>query len=169
MASIVPRLLKSKPGADVYLAHGSTDPICRMVRPMILRAIPVTISALAALLLAANLASAAPAKAPVPAKSTMPAKAPEPPVTVEALLTQAQDATTKGDIELALRMAQSAIVADPARPGSYVALGDIYAETGHADYARDFYDAALGIDPSEPNALRGLSALEHGSTVNAAR
>ena len=93
----------------------------------------------------------------------------EPPVTVESLLTQAHEAAGRGETELALRLAQSAIVADPARPGSYVALGDIYAETGQADYARNFYDAALGIDPAEPNALKGLSALEHGSTVNAAR
>jgi Flp pilus assembly protein TadD len=132
---------------------------------MILRAIPV----LAALLLAANIASAAPAK--MPAK--MPAKAPvaEAPVTVESLLSQAQAATGRGEIELALRMAQSAIVADPARPGSYVALGDIYAQAGQADYARNFYDAALGIDPAEPRALKALSALDHGrtSSVNAAR
>lgn len=93
----------------------------------------------------------------------------EPPVTVESLLTQAHEAAGRGETELALRLAQSAIVADPARPGSYVALGDIYAEAGQGDYARNFYDAALGIDPSEPNALKGLSALEHGSRVNAAR
>jgi len=130
--------------------------------PMISRAIPV----LATLLLAANIASAAPAK--------MPAKAPaaEPPVTVESLLSQAQAATSRGDIELALRMAQSAIVADPARPGSYVALGNIYAQAGQADYARNFYDAALGIDPAEPGALKALSVLDHArasSSVNAAR
>lgn len=141
-----------------------------MVGPMILRAIPATISALvaswAALLLAANLASAAPAKAP--AKGL----APEPPVTVESLLTQAQAATGRGEIDLAVRLAQSAIVADPARPGSYVALGDIYAQAGQADYARNFYDAALGIDPAEPSALKALSALDGtrtSSRVNAAR
>jgi hypothetical protein len=50
-----------------------------------------------------------------------------------------------------------------------VALGDIYAGTGQPDYARSFYDAALGIDPSEPGALKALSALEQGATVNAAR
>jgi len=177
MASIVPGLSKSErgAGADVYLAHGSKDPICPMVRPMIRRTIPTAIAALAALFLAGNLACAAPAKAPVRAKS-MPAKAsagikaPEPPVTVESLLTQAQDATSRGEIELALRMAQSAIVADPARPGSYVALGDIYAQAGQADYARNFYDAALGIDPIHPAALKALAALDGGrSKVNAAR
>ena len=88
------------------------------------------------------------------------------------MLTQSQAATSRGDTELALRLAQSAIVADPARPGSYVALGDIYAQTGQADYARNFYDAALGIDPAEPSALKALSALDGtrtSSRVNAAR
>ena len=141
---------------------------------------PRAIPALAALFLAVSPAYAAPAKAPAagkaPAKSakvTAPAKppAPEPPVTVESLLTQSQAATGRGEIELALRLAQSAIVADPARPGSYVALGDIYAQTGQPDYARNFYDAALGIDPIDPGALKALAALDSGrsSRVNAAR
>ena len=122
--------------------------------------IPRTIPLLAALLLAATPVLATPAK-------------PTPPATVESLLADAHTATAKGDIELALRLAQSAIVADPARPTSYVALGDIYAETGQPDYARSFYDAALGIDPAEPSALRALSVLDHeqrtASTANAAR
>src|SRR5471032_3402890 len=133
-----------------------------MVPAMTSRTIPRFISFWAALLLATAPAFAAPAKAP---------KA-EPPITVESLLAQAHTAINKGDTELALRLAQSAIVADPARPTSYVALGDIYAEVGEADYARNFYDAALGIDPAEPNALKALSALDHGrtdTTANAAR
>lgn len=126
--------------------------------PMTSRTIPL----LAALLLATAPAFAAPAK---PSK-------PELPITVESLLAQAHAATAKGDTELALRLAQSAIVADPARPASYVALGDIYAVAGQPDYARNFYDAALGIDPAEPNALKALSALDKGRssiTANAAR
>ncbi len=122
-----------------------------------------TIPVLAALLLAASTAYAAPAKK---------AAKPEPPVTVESLLARAHAATTKGDIELALRMAQSAIVADPARPGSYVALGDIYAQAGQPDYARSFYDAALGIDPADPGALKALAGLDdahQSKTVNAVR
>jgi Tfp pilus assembly protein PilF len=88
---------------------------------------------------------------------------------VESLLTRAQTAVAKGDTELALRLAQSAIVADPARPNSYVVLGNIYAEAGQPEYARNYYDAALGIDPVEPSALKALSALDQRSTVNAAR
>ena len=121
---------------------------------MIPRAIPL----LAVLLLAAVPVFAAPA---TPPKT-------EAPVTVESLLTQAHAAVGKGDTELALRLAQSAIVADPARPTSYVALGDIYAEAGQPDYARNFYDAALGIDPGEPAALKALSALNSGRTATTA-
>jgi Flp pilus assembly protein TadD len=127
---------------------------------MILHSIPkLAIPLLAALLLVSGTAFAAPAKPP----------APEPPITVESLLARANDAVAKGDTELALRLAQSAIVADPARPTSYVALGDIYAKAGQAEFARNYYDAALGIDPVEPSALKGLSALDQRSTVNAAR
>ena len=120
--------------------------------------IPRTIPLLAALLLAAAPVLAAPAKPPKT----------ETPVTVESLLAQAHAAVGKGDTELALRLAQSAIVADPARPTSYVALGDIYAEAGQPDYARNFYDAALGIDPAEPSALKALSELDHARTSTAA-
>ena len=119
---------------------------------------PRTIPLLAALLLAAAPVLAAPAKPPKI----------ETPVTVESLLVQAHAAVGKGDTELALRLAQSAIVADPARPTSYVALGDIYAEAGQPDYARNFYDAALGIDPREPSALKALSELDHARTSTAA-
>ena len=126
-----------------------------MVPAMIFRAIPL----LTALLLTAGPAFSAPAKAPKI----------EPPITVESLLADSHAALGRGETELALRLAQAAIVADPARPGSYVVLGDIYAGTGQPDYARTFYDAALGIDPSEPSALKSLSALEQGATVNAAR
>jgi Flp pilus assembly protein TadD len=126
------------------------------------RPIPV----LAALLLAASPVLAAPAK-PSPKPPAKPSV--EIPVTVESLLADAHAAAGRGETELALRLAQSAIVADPKRPGSYIALGDIYAETGQAEFARNFYESALGIDPSEPNALKALSGLDHGSTVNAAR
>ena len=132
-----------------------------MVDPMTRRAIPL----LAALVVATAPAFAAPKPAKAPAKV-------EAPVTVESLLTQAHAAVTKGDTELAVRLAQSAIVADPARPTSYVALGDIYAEAGQPDYARNFYDAALGIDPAQASALKGISALgkaRSSATANAAQ
>ena len=125
------------------------------------RAIPL----LAAFIVATSPVFAASKPAKPPAKA-------EAPVTVESLLTQAHAAITRGDTELAVRLAQSAIVADPARPTSYVALGDIYAEAGQPDYARSFYDAALGIDPAHPAALKAIAALDKNrtsTTANAAR
>jgi Flp pilus assembly protein TadD len=86
-----------------------------------------------------------------------PAPAAEP---VAALIAQAHEAQTQGNLELALRLAQSAIVADPARPASYVALGDIYAVAGQRDYARTYYNEALSIDPENPAALYGVAALD---------
>src|SRR6185312_3266585 len=91
---------------------------------MILRAIPV----LLALALPVSAAVAAPTK-PAKTTSAKAAKTPAPvieaPLTVDSLLAQAKDAITKGDTELAVRLAQAAIVQDPARTGSYVALGDV--------------------------------------------
>ena len=136
------------------------------VAAMTSRSIPRSIS-----LLAAALLLVAPAWA-----ATKPKPAPKPvaeqPVTVEGLLSQSKAAIARGDSELAVRLAQSAIVADPARPASYVALGDIYAETGQAEFARSYYDAALAIDPAEPGALKAVAALDgkHPSTTaNAAK
>lgn len=106
---------------------------------------------LAALALLAAPATAAPAK-PKAAQSAM--------LSVDALLADARIAAGKGEVELALRLAQAAIVADPARPTSYVALGDIYAVSGQAEYARSFYEAALQIDPQEPAAVKAIAALD---------
>jgi Tfp pilus assembly protein PilF len=56
-------------------------------------------------------------------------------------------------------MAQAAIVADPAQTVSYVALGDIYARQGHAEYARSYYEIALQIDPQDAAALKAMAGL----------
>jgi Tfp pilus assembly protein PilF len=94
-----------------------------------------------------------------------PACAATPPA-VTALITQAQDAQVRGEHELALRMAQAAIVADPSQPASYVALGDIYAQQGQKEYARSYYDLALEIDPQDAAALKAIAVL--GDTTKAA-
>jgi tetratricopeptide (TPR) repeat protein len=129
-----------------------------MIPRTIPRFIPHFIFLWAVLLLAASPGLGAPVKPPKP----------EAPVTVASLLGQAKAATVKGDIELALRLAQAAIVADPARTAPYVALGNIYAQTGQPDFARNYYDAALGIDPVDPPALKALSALDRTSSSTAA-
>lgn len=82
-----------------------------------------------------------------------------PPLTVESLLAGSRAASAKGNVQLALRLAQAAIVANPARPGSYVALGNLYAHQGEGEYAKSYYQAALGIDPSDSGALGAMAAL----------
>ena len=129
---------------------------------MISRTIPILAAALLAM-------PAWAATKPKPAPKPVAKPAPEQPITVEGLSVQAKAALTRGDTELALRLGQAAIVADPARPSSYVALGDIYAETGQAEFARSYYDAALSIDPAEPGALKALAALDDTSHRIAAK
>jgi tetratricopeptide (TPR) repeat protein len=130
---------------------------------MISRAIPV----LLALALPVSGASAATKPAKAAAKTAAPA--PEAPLTVDSLLAQAKEAATKGDTELAVRLAQAAIVQDPARTGSYVALGDVYASAGQPDYARSYYDAALDIDPADTAAQKALSDLNRDHPETTAR
>jgi Flp pilus assembly protein TadD len=77
-----------------------------------------------------------------------------------SLLSQAQAAQRHGKTELALRLAQSAIVANPADPATYIGLGDIYAHAGDAEFARNSYEKALDIDPQQPIALKAIAALD---------
>jgi Tfp pilus assembly protein PilF len=143
-----------------YAAHdaGFARPKMAYVAPMKFPAIPVLLSALLA---------ATPALAAKPKRTPKPAA--EQPVTPDGLLAQAHAAMDKGDTNLALRLAQAAIVADPARPSSYVALGDIYAANGQADFARAYYDQALNIDPAEPGALKARAALDRSHPETTAR
>ena len=110
------------------------------------------------------------AKAPhAAAKSTTAIAAPVSADPAGDLIDQAQAAQAKGDKDLALRLAQAAIVADPSRPATYVALGEIYAAAGEADYARFYFNEALAIDPADANATRAVAALEHGDNQRAAK
>ena len=110
-------------------------------------------------LLLAPLLLALPAHAATPAKPEPAKLATGPADPVSALLEQSRDAQSKGEAELAQRLAQAAIVADPARPASYVALGDLYAAAGQGEFARSYYDAALEIDPADTGAQRAIAAL----------
>jgi len=92
--------------------------------------------------------------------SLVPAGAATPDPAVTALISQAREAQVKGETELALRLAQAAIVAGPASTAGYVALGDLYARQGHADYARSYYEAALQIDPDDASARQAIAALQ---------
>ena len=106
---------------------------------------------------------------PAPAKpaSTKPAPVPAT-VSAEDLMRQAQDASIKGDKDLALRLAQAAIVADPAKPQTYDLLGDLYAAEGQGDFAGFYYGEALSIDPSDAAAAKGTAGLARGNDQRAA-
>ncbi len=106
------------------------------------------------------LLSAAPAFAAKPA--------PEPVNTPDSLVAAARAAASRGETELALRLAQSAIVADPARPASYDALGDVYAASNQPEFARNYYNEALSIDPLDAAAIRAIAALDRNGEKRAA-
>ena len=110
---------------------------------------------------------AAPAMA---ATRALPAKlAPAPAaLSAEDLMRQAQAASAKGDNDLAFRLAQAAIVADPTRPATYDLLADLYAGAGQGDYASFYYGEALSIDPSDPAAGRGTAELNRNGNQRAA-
>ena len=124
---------------------------------MTFRAIPLL--AVMALLTAPALTTPAFAVTDKAAKPAA-AKPVTPPPSHDALLSQSRAALGRGEIDLALRLAQSAIVANPASTRAYVALGDIYAETGQPDFARNFYESALAIEATDSAAQKALAALD---------
>jgi tetratricopeptide (TPR) repeat protein len=103
-----------------------------------------------------------PALAAAPKKSTAkpPAAAPVSADPAGDLIAQARAAQAKGEADLALRLAQSAIVAAPARPATYNVLADLYAADGEVDYARFYYSRALIIDPMDHDAVKAVAALD---------
>jgi Tfp pilus assembly protein PilF len=120
------------------------------------------LSVLVAALLLTGSADAATAKKPVkPAAAKAAVVDPQPDPTT--LVSQSRDAQSRGETELALRLAQSAIVADPARPSSYDALADIYAANNAPDAARSYYQSALSIDPTDMPAQKAIAALDRGA------
>jgi tetratricopeptide (TPR) repeat protein len=119
------------------------------------------LSVLVAALLLAGPADAATAKKPVKAAAKAAIVDPQPDPTT--LVSQSRAAQGRGETELALRLAQSAIVADPARPSSYDALADIYAANNAPDAARSYYQSALSIDPTDMPAQKAIAALDRGA------
>jgi tetratricopeptide (TPR) repeat protein len=103
-----------------------------------------------------------PALAAAPKKPAAKAPAAAPVSTDPAgdLIAQARAAQARGEGDLAVRLAQSAIVAAPSRPATYNVLADLYAGDGEADFARIYYGRALNIDPMDQDATRAVAALD---------
>jgi tetratricopeptide (TPR) repeat protein len=129
--------------------------------------LPLNLALIFTLAVLATPATAATRPAPAKPASAKPALVPAT-VSAEDLMRQAQDASAKGDKDLALRLAQAAIVADPAKPQTYDLLGDLYAAEGQGDFAGFYYGEALSIDPSDPAAAKGTAGLARGNDQRAA-
>jgi Tfp pilus assembly protein PilF len=84
---------------------------------------------------------------------------------VTALVHKSLVAESHGKMDNAIMLMQSAMVADPARVDTYVALGDLYRRAHEDDFASHFYNEALTLDPQADAASRGLSVI--GRTANA--
>jgi tetratricopeptide (TPR) repeat protein len=113
----------------------------------------------AALLATPAIAATAPAK-----KSAKPVAVAEAPLNANDLMSQARQAQSRGDNELAVRLAQSAIVVGPDRSDTYDALGDVYVAQNEPDFARSYYNEALSIDPADAAAQKAIAALDHGAS-----
>lgn len=79
---------------------------------------------------------------------------------VGTLMSRARAAEAAGRIDTAALLMQSAIVANPARTASYVALGDLYARHGAPHFAHKYYEEALYLDPALPAALAGAGQAD---------
>jgi len=79
----------------------------------------------------------------------------------EAHFLQSGDEFVKrGDLDGAAQLFQSAIVYAPRDPVPYHRLGRLYAESGRAELAHQFYGLALDVQPAYAPALEGLALLD---------
>ena len=117
-----------------------------------------------ALLVSPALAATAPGKKALKSAKPAAAAAVQAPLNVDDLITQARQAQSHGDTELAVRLAQSAIVVGPNRSDTYDALADVYNAQDQPEFARSYYNEALSIDPADTSALKAIAALDHGTS-----
>jgi tetratricopeptide (TPR) repeat protein len=76
------------------------------------------------------------------------------------LMARARIAERQGKVADAVMLYQAAIVANPSRAASYVALGDFYARHKDPHFAHKYYDEALYLDPTLPAALEGAGRAD---------
>jgi cytochrome c-type biogenesis protein CcmH/NrfG len=84
---------------------------------------------------------------------------------VSKLLKESRTAEAAGKTQDAILYIQAAMVADPARASTYVALGDFYARAHQTDIAGQYYDEALKLDPSNSAAKKGLAQVDRAEAV----
>ena len=88
---------------------------------------------------------------------------------VETLIVRSRAAAAKGRLDDAVMLMQAAVVADPARAASYVALAGLYARHNKFDFASKYDAEALEIAPTLAPALGGAgeAALALGDRAGA--
>src|SRR5689334_20326426 len=86
----------------------------------------------------------------------------------DTLLAQSRAAERTGNTTAAIRLAQSAIVADPLHTTSYVTLGDLYLRADQSDFAGFYYAEALEIEPDNKDALKGMAEADAHNRQTAA-
>jgi tetratricopeptide (TPR) repeat protein len=124
---------------------------------------------ISALIVSPVWAASPPAKKPLKHATPAAAAAADAPLDANDLIIQARQAQSHGDTELAVRLAQSAIVVSPNRSDTYDALADLYNAQHQPDYALSYYNEALSIDPADTVALKAIAGLDHsGSDQRAA-
>ena len=79
---------------------------------------------------------------------------------VESLMARSRAAEAAGRFADATILMQAAVVADPARAASYVALADLYARHSEPNFAQKYYEEALYIDPTMAAALLGAGRAD---------
>lgn len=86
----------------------------------------------------------------------------------DSLLARSQALERAGQYDNAVRLAQSAIVADPARASSYAALGEIYMHAGKTEFARFYFLKALDIDPQDARSRSDLALADRADQTDLA-
>jgi tetratricopeptide (TPR) repeat protein len=75
-------------------------------------------------------------------------------------LSEAQQAALAGDTLGAVQLYQSAIIYAPAAPEPYNGLAQFYADRDQPDMAQKYYALALGVDPANAEALKGMALID---------
>jgi tetratricopeptide (TPR) repeat protein len=86
----------------------------------------------------------------------------------DSLLARSKAEEVAGHEQAAIRLAQAAIVSNPARTDSYTALADLYARAHDGESASFYYQEALDIDPQDSAAQRGLMLAQNADKTRAA-
>jgi len=88
------------------------------------------------------------------------AQSDSPVFTEQYFLDKALESASLGDLDAAAQLFQSAIIYAPHDPVPYHRLGQLYAKSGQAQLAQQYFSLALNVEPAYAPALEGLALLD---------